>query len=131
MGYARIGDVHQVSSRGIDTRERRPGVPMETSPRPLAHPPVRQATDRPSVVDRNKALTPVYGTAVPPRALSGLLRRLAYRIPEYKARRWMLLMLADRVDVLEHTIAPRVLVGAGALTLGVLAVVGARALRRR
>jgi hypothetical protein len=46
-------------------------------------------------------LTPVFGTAVPPRGLSGLVRRLAYRIPEHKTGHWLLLMLGDRIDVWE------------------------------
>jgi hypothetical protein len=29
------------------------------------------------------------------------MRRMAYRIPEWRARHWMLLLLADRVDVVE------------------------------
>jgi hypothetical protein len=49
-------------------------------------------------------LTPVFGTAVPPRGLSGLIRRKAYNIPEHSARRWMLLMLGDRVDIWESRI---------------------------
>jgi hypothetical protein len=46
-------------------------------------------------------LTPVFGTMQPPRGLSGLIRRAAYRVPEHKAPRWMLLLLGDRVDVWE------------------------------
>jgi hypothetical protein len=46
-------------------------------------------------------LTPVYGTAQPPRGVSGLMRRLAYTRPEHEARHWALLLAADRVDVLE------------------------------
>jgi len=45
------------------------------------------------------ALTPVFGTAQPPAGLSGILRRMAYRVPEHRPRHWMPLMLADRVDV--------------------------------
>jgi hypothetical protein len=48
-------------------------------------------------------LTPVFGTACPPRGLSGAIRRYAYRFSEGRARHWLLLMLADRVDVLEST----------------------------
>jgi hypothetical protein len=51
------------------------------------------------------AATPVFGTAQPPRGLSGLLRRAAYRIPEHRTARWMLLLAGDRVDVLEHRVA--------------------------
>jgi hypothetical protein len=44
----------------------------------------------------------VFSTAVPVRGLSGRLRRVAYRVPDYRARRWLLLMVADRIDVIEH-----------------------------
>lgn len=62
--------------------------------------------------------TPVFGTAQPLHGLSGVLRRGAYRIPEYRARHWMLLMAADRVDVLEDRLgglasAPLDAAGAG------------------
>lgn len=44
---------------------------------------------------------PVAGSAQPLHGLSGILRRVAYVLPEHRARHWMLLMLADRVDVTE------------------------------
>lgn len=44
-------------------------------------------------------LTPVYGTTVPPSGLSGRLRSLAFRFSEGDLRHWMLLLLADRVNV--------------------------------
>ncbi len=86
--------------------ERRPGVPMETVPRvdSGAHwrIPERQRKRTQHYRRRGlRELTPVFGTAQPPRGVSGLMRRLAYRIPEHKARHWMLLLAADRVDVLE------------------------------
>lgn len=51
-----------------------------------------------------ETLTPVFGTAAPPHGLSGVLRARAYDIPEHKAAHFMLLLLADRVDVLEHSV---------------------------
>ena len=48
-------------------------------------------------------LTPVFGTAQPLRGLSGRIRRLAYdRYSEARAAHWLLLIAADRVDVVEH-----------------------------
>lgn len=99
----------------------------------------RKALDRP---------TPVVGTAQPPRGLSGLLRKRAYGIPEHRARHWMLLLLADRIDVVEGRVGstlatPLEALGAGAgskwvrrnplLAAGGLAAaawIGSRALRR-
>lgn len=46
-------------------------------------------------------LTPVFGTTCPPRGVSGLLRDFAYTLGEGRLERWMTLMLADRIDVLE------------------------------
>jgi hypothetical protein len=45
---------------------------------------------------------PVWGTAQPLKGASGIVRRRALHHPEYRARRWLLLMLADRMDVWEH-----------------------------
>lgn len=51
-------------------------------------------------------LTPVFGTACPPRGVSGKIRRFAYdRYSEGRAAHWLLLLLADRVDALEHHVA--------------------------
>lgn len=46
-------------------------------------------------------LTPVFGTSCPPRGLSGALRDVAYRYSEGRVARWLTLMVADRVDVVE------------------------------
>jgi hypothetical protein len=51
----------------------------------------------------HKFLTPVFGTACPPKGLSGKIRRYAYaRYSEANARHWLLLVIADRVDAVEH-----------------------------
>ncbi|MCW2846166.1 MAG: hypothetical protein JWR90_140 [Marmoricola sp.] len=50
-------------------------------------------------------LTPVFGTAQPPRGLSGAIRKLAYaRYSEGRAAHWLLLMAADRVDTVGSTL---------------------------
>jgi hypothetical protein len=50
----------------------------------------------------HKFLTPVFGTSCPPRGLSGRIRRFAYaRYSEGRAAHWLLLLGADRVDVVE------------------------------
>jgi hypothetical protein len=51
-------------------------------------------------------LTPVFGTSCPPKGLSGVMRKVAYkRYSEAKAAHWLLLLAADRVDALESTLA--------------------------
>jgi hypothetical protein len=52
----------------------------------------------------HKFLTPVFGTACPPKGLSGVIRRYAYRYSEGRLTHWMLLILGDRVDVLESRV---------------------------
>jgi hypothetical protein len=92
----------------------RPGVPQEVEPQPLANAhwlvPDQQRSDRPPLVGKGRPLTPVYSTAIPPRGLSGAVRRMAYRVPDYRPSRWALLVLADRIDVLESN--PATLIGA-------------------
>jgi hypothetical protein len=92
---------------GLDLDPRtRPAVPWDAAPHPLpgAH------WDKPEqqpivglVLTRAGLLspTPVFGTAVPPRGISGKIRIAAYRIPDHFVRHWALLIAADRVDVLE------------------------------
>jgi hypothetical protein len=54
----------------------------------------------------HKFLTPVFGTACPPKGLSGAIRRLSYRrYSEGQAAHWLLLVLADRVDAWESHLA--------------------------
>lgn len=102
---------HQAPAEVVDRPEDRPGVPMETPPEPDrgAHwktPAMQEGASehlRRAGLDRP---TPVVGTAQPPHGLSGVLRTQAYRIPEHFSRHWALLLLADRVDVLEHRMGP-------------------------
>lgn len=46
-------------------------------------------------------LTAVYGTSKPPKGLSGFLRRLAYKYSESSYGRWLPLIAADRIDMIE------------------------------
>jgi hypothetical protein len=96
-------------ARGIDLDPaRRPGVPrLRDPPHPLPNarrPLTRQHSDvtvfmhgRP-----HKTFPPVFGTAVPPHGLSGLVRRAAYHYPDHVMRHWTMLLLADRIDSWEH-----------------------------
>jgi hypothetical protein len=50
----------------------------------------------------HKFLTPVFGTSCPPKGVSGVLRKHAYRsYSEGRAAHWLLLIAADRVDAWE------------------------------
>jgi hypothetical protein len=51
----------------------------------------------------HKFVTPVFGTSCPPRGISGMMRKAAYKkYSEGRAAHWLLLLAADRVDVLEN-----------------------------
>ena len=89
---------------------RRPGVPKEEPPHRAAgvhwDAPEPQVARVPILKHRGrKELPPVFGSAQPPRGLSGAIRRWAYAIPEQRARHWLLLLFADRVDVVESRLA--------------------------
>lgn len=47
----------------------------------------------------------VFGTATPPSGLSGMLRRLAFKSSESRWIHWLLLMGADRINVVEGVLA--------------------------
>ena len=85
-------------------RAMRPGVPKERTPPRLpnhpiappqqqhAHVEVLHSTERPGI-------TPVFGSTLPPSGLSGRLRRAAFRHSENDLRHWMLLLMADRLQM--------------------------------
>ncbi|WP_246607277.1 hypothetical protein [Paractinoplanes toevensis] len=96
---------------GVDLDPRdRPSVPKEQfNPRPTGTHgefPERQPERRPRERSiEHEFLTPVFGTSCPPKGLSGLIRTYAYRrYSEARAAHWLLLLAADRVDVVESTI---------------------------
>ena len=84
----------------------RPAYPVERMPARLEgdhfHAPVQQAQtveilqsiERPSI-------TPIFGTPQPPSGMSGMLRRAAFRYNESDLRHWLMLLFADRVNMVE------------------------------
>lgn len=83
----------------------RPAVPREQREETGAHWDIPD--QQPQLQPRERSLeharlTPVFGTAAPPRLLSGKLRRHSYRrYSEARAAHWLILLGADRVDALE------------------------------
>lgn len=51
--------------------------------------------------ERDGRITPVFGSTVPPAGLSGVMRRLAFRYSENDLRHWLILLAADRTNVVE------------------------------
>jgi hypothetical protein len=89
----------EIPGWGIDRRvEDRPGVPLEQE-RHVGHDTLEGQ--------------PPYTVTVPLHGLSGVLRRAAYELPDWTARRWLMLSIADRVDVIESRLTPRVLLLTG------------------
>lgn len=118
-GPARRGPAEAPDAWGYDEApERRPGVPMAAEPRPVEgvawDSPPRQQSEVAHLHRKGvERLTPVYGATLPPKGLSGVMRRAAYEIPEHSPIHWMMLLAADRVDVLED----RLLHGGGPGTM--------------
>jgi hypothetical protein len=82
----------------------RPAYPKERRPPRLDRIPApgQQQSDVEVFHSTERAgVTPVFGTSVPPSGLSGVLRRRAFRRSENDVRHWMMLLLADRVNVVE------------------------------
>ena len=88
----------------------RPGVPRDKAPEigvELLYPAIPQQVPRIRIHQSTEhgKLTPVFGTSCPPSGLSGRIRDFAYRFSEGRLSRWMSLMLADRVNVVEDIVS--------------------------
>ena len=101
-------ELETIQGWGADLdRKDRPGVPMErTPPRFLEgkhwDQPEQQAQNIEVLVSPERpGLTPIFGTSTPPKGLSGMIRRAAYKMTENDIRHWLLLLLADRINVVE------------------------------
>ena len=89
-------------------RAMRPAYPKERTPPRLPHPvepPQQQRADVEVLHSTERpGITPIFGTTLPPAGLSGRLRRLAFRHSENDLRHWLMLLLADRVQMGEGLI---------------------------
>ena len=87
-------------------RSKRPGVPMERTPPRLpagtggAVPQQAETVEVFHSIER-PGITPIFGSSSPPSGLSGRIRRAAYRLSENDMRHWLLLLVADRINVVE------------------------------
>ncbi|HEY0488887.1 MAG TPA: hypothetical protein VGD30_05180 [Telluria sp.] len=99
-------DVSTIQGWGADLdRKNRPAVPMERMPQRMdvaGRPPVQQQEKVEVLVSPERPhITPLFGSSLPPKGLSGMLRRLAFKTTENDIRHWLLLLAADRVNVVE------------------------------
>lgn len=87
-------------------RENRPAVPMERTPPRLDVPWSDPPPQQPRTVEVLKSVerpehSRTFGTRLPPKGLSGAIRRAAFRRSENDVGHWLMLIAADRVDVVE------------------------------
>ncbi|HEX7888416.1 MAG TPA: hypothetical protein VF522_03570 [Ramlibacter sp.] len=84
----------------------RPAVPKERTPPRFIHVQSDDIEPQPRTVQvfhsiERPGLTPVFGTSTPPSGVSGLIRKSAFRYGENDLRHWLMLLFADRVNVVE------------------------------
>ncbi|RZJ27300.1 MAG: hypothetical protein EOO48_12180 [Flavobacterium sp.] len=106
----RKGDYSHIKGWGIDADRRNdPTYPMkkrndaEQRGYTWDRPPLQEETTDVEILKsvERPNLTAVFGTARPPSGLSGTIRRMAYKYSESTYARWLPLVIADRVDVVE------------------------------
>lgn len=116
MPYTAKDPAHTPSPEELRARIPGWGADLDHADRP-AHPQLRydpnstrahgeEPEQQPELVPRERSieharLTPVFGTSVPLRGLSGVVRRFAYRYSEARAAHWLLLLVGDRIDAIE------------------------------
>lgn len=126
-------DRSQVPGWGADLdRSKRPAVPMERTPPRLDNVHWDEPEQQAQTVEilqsiERPGITPVFGTSCPPSGLSGKIRRHAFTHSENDLRHWMMLLMADRVNVVEGLIdeareSPRMPLIAAAGVAGVAAL---------
>jgi hypothetical protein len=84
----------------------RPAVPMERTPPRLDNVPWDAPATQPRTVEilhstERPGITPIFGTSTPPSGVSGFIRRGAFHYSENDVRHWLMLLFADRVNVVE------------------------------
>jgi hypothetical protein len=100
-------DMSHIAGWGVDLdHANRPAYPKERMPARLEGVHWSQPEDQPVNIEvfhstERPGITPVFGTSSPPSGLSGRIRELAYRLSENDIRHWLLLLFADRVNVVE------------------------------
>lgn len=87
----------------------RPGVPMERTPprytpANMNTPPAQEQHVEVLVSNERPGITQLHGTAQPPAGLSGMLRRAAFKFSENDIRHWLILLGADRINVVEGVV---------------------------
>lgn len=84
----------------------RPAYPKERTPPRFVNVHWTEIEQQPETVKvfhslERPGLTPVFGTTVPPKWVSGWIRGAAFKWSENDLRHWLLLLMADRMNVAE------------------------------
>lgn len=97
----------QIEGWGADLdHKNRPAYPKERTPPRLQGIHWDQPQQQPQTVEilhsnERPDITPIFGTTVPPSGFSGMIRRVAFKYSENDMRHWLLLLFADRINMLE------------------------------
>ncbi|MDQ3234705.1 MAG: hypothetical protein M3Q07_23110 [Pseudobdellovibrionaceae bacterium] len=103
-------ETSQIPGWGADLdKANRPAVPMEKTPEhgTGAHWDIPELQPRTMKVFKSiehPRMPPVFGTSVPPTGLSGRIKEYAYSFGEGRPARWLPILLADRINVVEGLI---------------------------
>ncbi len=141
MATKRNGHSH-IRGWGADLDHRnRPAYPKERKPPRLENvhwtvPEQQLQQVRVFHSSQRPGLTPVFGSTLPPRGLSGFIRTQAFKLGENDLAHWLLLLFADRVNAVEGIVddvrrSPRGRVLAGIAGVGALGFLLYRGLRKR
>ena len=102
-----ISDYSHIKGWGADLdHKNRPAYPMERKPPRLEGLHWHDIEDQPLRMKvyhsiERPGITHVFGTSMPPSGLSGKIRDVAYGLSENDIRHWLMLLFADRVNVVE------------------------------
>jgi hypothetical protein len=97
----------RIAGWGADLdKSKRPAVPKEHRPPrnvnvSWTEPEYQEQSVRVYHSIERPRMTPVFGSPCPPKGLSGKIRELAFRYSESNTNHWLLLLFADRINVIE------------------------------
>lgn len=104
-------DMSHIKGWGIDANPKNdPTYPMrqrtdDSKSNRWQRPPLQPETVEVLKSIERPTLTSVYGTSSPPKGLSGMIRRLAFKFSEGSIGHWLYLLLADRVNMVEGVVS--------------------------
>jgi hypothetical protein len=103
-------EMSHIKGWGADLdHKNRPAVPMERTPprytpAGMVTPPAQEQHVEVLVSNERPGITQLHGTVQPPSGLSGMLRRAAFKFSENDIRHWLILLGADRINVVEGVV---------------------------